>query len=149
MAAQAQCDKHVCKMVIESAMMLSTAHRLYNKYDSIPSFLYKAGWINHPCTKWVCKSLQNYIWLSKHAQAISDEYTYRYGKIHKCNQVTQWCIHNVPDLLNLGLTNFPQCMPKELHNSDHIQAYRRYYQWKADKMIMKWTRRNPPEWWTK
>ena len=27
-AAQMSCDKHVCKMIIESAQMLSTAHRM-------------------------------------------------------------------------------------------------------------------------
>ena len=28
MAAQLQCDKHVVKMIVESAQMLSTAHRM-------------------------------------------------------------------------------------------------------------------------
>jgi hypothetical protein len=27
-AAQMSCDKHVCKMIVESAQMLSTAHRI-------------------------------------------------------------------------------------------------------------------------
>jgi len=27
-AAEMSCDKHVCKMIIESAQMLSTAHRM-------------------------------------------------------------------------------------------------------------------------
>jgi len=27
-AAEMSCDKHVCKMIIESAQMLSTAHRI-------------------------------------------------------------------------------------------------------------------------
>jgi hypothetical protein len=28
LAAQLQCDKHVVKMIVESAQMLSTAHRM-------------------------------------------------------------------------------------------------------------------------
>ena len=31
-AAQMQCDKHVVKMIVESAQMLSTAHRMIDGY---------------------------------------------------------------------------------------------------------------------
>ena len=31
-AAQLQCDKHVVKMIVESAQMLSTAHRMLDGY---------------------------------------------------------------------------------------------------------------------
>ena len=34
-AAQTQCDKHVVKMIVESAQMLSTAHRLLDGNVSI------------------------------------------------------------------------------------------------------------------
>lgn len=67
-AAQMLCDKHVIKMIVESAQMLSTAHRVLdgdvmikkNKNNKIikiykhpnlilESKLYKATHINHPC----------------------------------------------------------------------------------------------------
>ena len=32
-AAQMQCDKHVVKMILESAQMLSTAHRVLDGND--------------------------------------------------------------------------------------------------------------------
>ena len=71
-AAQQQCDKHVVKMIVESAQMLSTAHRMLDGhvekrlsksgkrminywYHNIPEkeeLLYKAVHHGHPCTVW-------------------------------------------------------------------------------------------------
>ena len=45
-AAQALCDKHVVKMILETAQMLSTAHRL-SETPQAP-FVYKVTHRNHP-----------------------------------------------------------------------------------------------------
>ena len=52
-SAQTLCDKHVVKMVLESAQMLSTAWRQWDPEASEERGLYKAAHPNHPCTKWV------------------------------------------------------------------------------------------------
>src|SRR6056300_427735 len=100
-AAQLQCDKHVVKMVLESAQMLSTAHRVLDgKLTKIPSksgktmvkhwkldqhddIIYKAVHVGHPCTVWTMESNNNYNWHYVHFQALAEEFEYRYGKQHK------------------------------------------------------------------
>jgi len=99
-AAQMQCDKHVVKMIVESAQMLSTAHRLvdgveyfdqtsngrkirrWRLEDMRENVLYKSVHMNHPCTIWTRENSANYLWHYDHFIALCDEYTYRYGKIH-------------------------------------------------------------------
>ena len=51
LAAQMHCDKHVVKMILESAQMLSTAHRFLDTdlyADKVG--LYKLAHKNHPST---------------------------------------------------------------------------------------------------
>ena len=79
-AAQQQCDKHVVKMIVESAQMLSTAHRMLDGHvelrpsksgkrmvkhyilnDKRDDILYKAVHYNHPCTVWTMESHENYL----------------------------------------------------------------------------------------
>ena len=58
-AAQMACDKHVVKMILETAQLLCTAHRVIDGVDlQMNSLLeettmYRATHINHPSTKWV------------------------------------------------------------------------------------------------
>ena len=93
-AAEQMCDKHIVKMILESAQLLSTCHRVLDGteyYDktkngrkikrwrhpnpNIEPLLYKAGWVKHPSTIWLFESAYNYIWLYKHMIALNDEYT--------------------------------------------------------------------------
>ena len=72
------CDKHVVKMILEYAQLLSTAH---HELDGVPSIeCYKKTHVNHPCTKWVRESLQNYRWLMRLITGLNDEYRKRYNK---------------------------------------------------------------------
>ncbi len=77
-AAQMQCNKHVVKMILESAQMLCTAHHEFGNHD-VP---YKVAHRNHPSTIWARSGLKQYNWLYRHFAALSDEYTERYGKVH-------------------------------------------------------------------
>ena len=100
-AAQLQCDKHIVKMPLESAQMLSTVHRMLDgtetrrpsksgktmvKYWELDepreSILYKAVHYTHPCTVWSMESVANYNWHYEHFVALHDEFVYRYGKTH-------------------------------------------------------------------
>lgn len=60
-AASYHCDQHLHKMILESAQMLSTAAHLH--FPRISSHVYKPAYPNHPCTKWVCESANNMVWL--------------------------------------------------------------------------------------
>lgn len=145
-AAQMQCDKHVVKMTLETAQILSTvAHQIHANVE----LLYSPTHTNHPCVRWAARSSENYRWLLAHGAALAAEYGYRYGKIHASGVVISRCADaHVDDLLPIGgLTSFEQCMAKEHQRPDPVEAYRTYYQ--ADKSaIASWTKREPPIWWT-
>ena len=78
-AAQMCCDKHIPKMIVESAQMLSTVHRMldgipekrpsrsgktiqtyYSFGDERDDMYYLAVHKFHPCTTWTAESKTNY-----------------------------------------------------------------------------------------
>jgi len=125
-AAQMMCDKHIPKMIVESAQMLCTSHRLldgkemkrpsksgkrmvkywdlYEGSDDLEAELlyYAAVHTGHPCTVWSMKSEANYRWHWQHLHALCDEYTYRYStekepyKTHKTQREILWAIQAPP-----------------------------------------------------
>ena len=126
-AAQQYCDKHVTKIILEAAQMLSMAHRVTNTAN-IPGWIYNtpSQRNNHVC-KWVRDSLLNYRWTVAHAIALGSEYTRRYGKIHGCMKVITWCNSNEPSILDLPMTPFRQAVAADCYNEDIVQAYHDYY----------------------
>ena len=81
-SAKQLCDAHVIKMILESCQLLSDQDRLHGLTDE----RYKITHVNHPCRKCL-DNHSNYIWLSYHLYGLLKEYTYRYGKIHKCQNL--------------------------------------------------------------
>ena len=142
-------DKLVVKMPLESAQMLSTAHRVLNG-DEWCDFngIYKTAHINHPCSIWARESLQNYTWLYYHFYALCQEYTNRYDRQHlsftKLNHILCEAPINIPDI---GLTTMPQAMPDEYKNSDPVKAYRDYVV--NEKHYAQWNKipDRQPTWW--
>jgi len=126
-AAKQNCDRHVCKIIIEAAQMLSMAHRVSDTVD-IPGWIYntRSQRNNHVC-KWVRENLSNYRWTVAHAIALGSEYTRRYGKIHACMKVIVWCQLNEPQIPDAPLTPFRQAVAKDCYNDDIVLAYRDYY----------------------
>ena len=145
-AAQMMCDKHVVKMILESAQMLSTAHRICggNTYaDKVG--LYKLTHMNHPSCKWVRADQHNYMWVYNHMIALMKEYTYRYGKHHTTERLIEPL--RQPSTWRWGL-NFiepPQCMPEHCRGNDTVLAYQTYYILEKSNFAT-WKRRNTPEW---
>ena len=123
-AAIVQYNKHVVKMILESAQMLCTAHRYYGN-DDVP---YKTAHLNHPSTIWVRQNTKHYFWLYKHMLALGEESTHRYGKIHmsitKCKEPLQLAPINMP---TYKFEQPPQCMPDEFKSDCAIHAYWAYY----------------------
>ena len=141
-AAQSLCDKHVVKMVLESAQIMCSALYKHGQ-TNIP---YKPTHKNHPCVVWAAVSRANFNWLSKHAKALCVEYTHRYGKIHKSEAVIDWCITHV--FPYVGQPTPPaQAMPDQYKSLCPVKAYRTYYiNDKLKNMDCRWSRRTPPEW---
>ena len=61
-SAQAQPDKMLVKMPLETAQMLCTAHRVLDGDEyADKEGLYKTAYKNHPCTIWARESSINYM----------------------------------------------------------------------------------------
>jgi len=176
LAAQYQCDKHVVKMIVESAQMLSTAHRLLDGKMSLvdklsaktgkirkskvwqladkqlDSTLYRVCHQNHPCTLWTIESMANYIWHYEHFCALCDEYTYRYSKKHMTDAKLRFILdaapQNIPDIPQTQFRLAMKSQPQCINPDDPIASYRAFYQTKQGRFTMKWSKRNKPDWFT-
>ena len=142
-SAELMCDKHIVKMILESAQMLCSAF----PQGEAP---YRRAFYNHPCTKWSRESVDNYEWLLTHSWALLEEYFERYNKLHKSLNAIEWCEDNYHtlDLPQLGLTPFAQAMPDEYKNDDATQAYRNYYNGEK-AYFAKWSYSSAPRWFKK
>ena len=144
LAAQYQCDKHVVKMVLETAQLLSTVHHFYGTATDV---MYKPTHRNHPCSKWLLESRNNYDWLAAHFHALLHEYEYRYGKFHKSYALWPHLVIGPMDLewtwTTGGKTPFKLCMPDEYKvHGDPVQSYRNYYIG-AKAKFAKWNKGRP------
>ena len=83
-AARLQSDVHVVKMILETMQMLCTAVSFCMTPIVFPINLYKPTHVNHPSTKWIRHSTENFLWALAHGHELCLEYTKRYHKIHKC-----------------------------------------------------------------
>ena len=160
-AARSLLDKHIVKMPLESAQLLSTNHRVldgkesrtpknrktYVFDDERENILYKATMMNHPCTVWARKTLGNYSWLCLHGIELCQEYTRRYGKTHACQKVIDWCLLNPPKNIPMEtrVTPFAQAMPEKYKHDDAVVAYRNYYIYEKFR-IAKWKNSKTPPW---
>ena len=130
-AAKYQYNKHVVKMILESAQMLCTAHHVYGDTEQKANVPYKQAHLNHPSTLWARKNNRNYMWLYRHMMALGDEYTRRYGKIHlsitKCSDFLSKPPSYLKDALYGDTVDMPQAMPDKYKHKCSIQAYWNYY----------------------
>ena len=138
-SAQMHCDKHVSKMILESAQMLCTA--LWSNGESAP---YKAVHAKHTCTVWAAESLENWQWLRELATYLNEEFCWRYDRTtnHKSMDVINSL--SSPPIESKGLQQHPQCMPDQYKSTNPVTAYRNYYI--GEKHFAQWTRREIPEW---
>jgi len=147
-AAQMMCDKHVVKMILESAQMLCVAHTGNNRYKAEEMGLYKPAHPRHPSTLWVRSGKKQYEWLYAHFVALCDEYTYRYGKVHMTDRKMREKLKHAPEShADIDFCDPPQCMFEDVKCEDTVEAYRNYYR-VYKKNFARWTRRNVPDWFT-
>jgi len=165
-------DKHVCKMIIESAQMLSTAHRIIDgeqwedrtkagrrikrwrlKNKEHEDIIYKASHVKHPSTLWVMKNIFHYNWLYNHMIALNDEFKLRYNHtkdhmtIQKLKDILIHPPKNIP--VNVIGTDPTPAMPDECKiPGDVIGSYRKYYIEKKQSFASWKSPSKPPKWWT-
>ena len=167
-AAKMHCDKHVVKMIIEYAQLLSTAHRYldgtmeiglsktgrkakrWTLPDQREDVLYKCTHVNHPSAVWARKSYRNYTWLYSLFMQCCLEYKHRYGKEHltykKLASALEFPPNNITGRPDESCTPMLLAMPDEFKQPDAVKAYRSYYKTKQNNFKMGWTNRETPKW---
>ena len=157
-------DKHIVKMPIEYAQLMSTAHRLldgemylgktaigrnikrWRLHDEREDILYKASHINHPSAIWVRESIENYFEMYKLYMAVLAEFTNRYGKVHGSSKPSIALIRPPSNIPMVKGTQLPQCMPEICKvKNNPILAYRNYYIVEKNSFAS-WKNREIPEW---
>lgn len=149
LCAQAHCDKHVVKMILETAQMLCSASKSLG-YE-IPAG-YKATHKNHPCTLWIQESSHNFSWTLDLFDALNKEYEHRYFPKEHASKYLLIHFQNALDILiakythhwnTRGITPRPQCMPPQYKHINAVIAYQNYYC--GEKLrFARWTRREKP-----
>jgi hypothetical protein len=145
LCAEQHVDKHVVKMTIEYAQLLSTAHHVLDG-SNVVQHIYKSTHANHPCGKWVRQSSENYLWLYRLFVSVSNEYTYRYSKIHATWTKMSGTLASPPHNIQHGdFTLPPCCMPAHcIDSTSVIKSYQTYYVIEK-KHIHTWKGRPIPE----
>ena len=170
-AAKMMCDKHIIKMILESAQMLCTAKRVLDGTEYVDrtkngrkitrwrlenpneeATIYKAGWLGHPSTQWVMKSAYNYIWLYKHMMALNEEYKLRWQKDKDHVSITKLGkLLSVPPInarIDVIGTDATPAMPDHCKvPGDSVASYRKYYIIEK-RRFAKWEKPNAvmPDW---
>ena len=162
-SAELHCDKHVVKMIIEYAQLMSTAHRVLDgdlyedrtannhrikrwrlSDSNMENVVYKASHINHPSAIWTRASDSNYQFVYDMFVALCNEYTHRYGRVHLTEEKLKDLLQHLPN--NIASADFvepPQAMPDDVKTSNAVNAYQNYYRvYKKD--FAKWTDRMTP-----
>jgi len=147
--ARYHCDRHVTKMTVETAQIIST---VINKYFGTQlEGLYTSTHEHHPCVIWAGESMSNFKWLLELLYHLNMEYVYRWNKKvdHASFEriASYFAKYQIPAISDNWESTTPAlAMPEycKLH-FDPVASYRNYYNLEK-KHIHKWTNREVPEW---
>ncbi len=143
LCARYHVDKHVVKMILETTQLLNNA---YIKHNANLKPIYRETHKSHPCSLWASETSSNFEWLVALGMELCKEYSYRYGKVHKCQDILSYFSDRGFNLPVGGLTKFVQCMPGQYHSDNAVISYRNYYKFEKH-LLAKWTKREVPIWW--
>jgi hypothetical protein len=168
--AQMHCDKHVVKMILETAQILCTTHRVVDGTETMTlsksgnrrvkrwvfddeikdALMYASTHVNHPSVQWARVCTEHYNWLYQLFVALCTEYTFRYHKVHLCWVKLHVVLKEAPHglLSNDVFCAPPPAMPEHCHRGVRIDSYREYYI-QEKKTFAKWSVRDAPEWFAK
>ena len=139
-SAQSQDNLRVVKMILESCQIMSTVINEQGLKAPYRSFNPK-----HPSCLWAAESVDNYMNLAIHCQAMIDEYQHRFGKTHKCEAVLHTLVEMCdPDLFPTDEpTPLRLAMPDEFRSDNPVIAYRKFY---ASKPRLRYPVDKIPSW---
>ena len=139
-AAEYHCDKHVVKMILETAQIISTVYSRYNKRED---WMLKPCFQNHPCTLWAGNSRQNLQWLVSLGVELNTQYMQRYKREHKYLELFLLIASLKHEFMpDNGFTNPALAMPLECRMFDPVESYRLYYM-KHKRHIASWKNGKP------
>ena len=160
-------DRHVRKMVLEGAQILSTAVRLnteenpdmFGPYSGrvildIQKQMYRVAHRHHPITVYAT-SKTGALDVLRHSKALFAEYRYRWNKVHASEAVILQASVYLPFFPERGAdsdcSTAPLCVDEDLRTLSAYDAYRahldrKYNEWKRPPL---WTNRERPEWVTR
>ena len=141
-------DKHVVKMILEYAQLLSNAHHMLDG-EQVITPIYKLTHKNHPSAIWVRKRETHYRWLFNLWCALLEEYTYRYNKTHASSRLLPYLCTPPKNIVYEGKFDEPTlAMPDEYKTDSVIESYRNYYRG-AKSAFANWKMRDTPAWFYK
>jgi len=152
--AKYYCNKHVVKIPIEIAQILSKIH-----YITESNIDYSKIYKNSTVIKntigpycWAKESLDNYLWANKLGLELINEYKLRYKKTqHKTESILQYLYENPPNIPNIGKTRFigtnKYDMFQYISKNPVICARYNYAEMKCTND--KWNMDNIPNWFNK
>jgi hypothetical protein len=154
-------DKHVVKIILEITQLLVCAQYFNNNDDKPYNNCYKKTHINHPMSKWVRESYNNYLYTLRIGFQLCKEFRYRRNKIHACEyhlkklkKIKRFDGFKIDwvDKVRLNINNnnlyditpIPMCMPDECIKYDcAVKCYRNYYKTKGSINSWNWGRKQP------
>lgn len=151
LCAQYHTDKHVVKMILESAQLLCTAVNYHAGEQVTP---YKSTHVNHPCSIWVRSSLANWMYLFGLMVRLEGEWRFRFKHTKEHKSVLDL---RIADITILAYRNFPAiikaepftspalAMPEQYRTNNPVESYRAYYN-NDKRHLHKWTNRETPFW---
>lgn len=121
--ASAMCNKHVVKMILETAQVLWCAWHLHQpeeilrlieqKFEVKP---YKKTHMHHPVSIWIRENAKHYEYAVRYGLLLCLEYTRRYNKVHKTQAHLELLFH-------LGFPAQVQDVPKPKNAKPITKAY--------------------------
>ena len=140
------------KMIVESAQLLANAYpaeMLSRSPLTQKGTVRKHSYVNHPSSKWTISSKTHWWWLLDHAFSMVEEKIFRGGVLHFTSCFLDWCVYNEPPIEDIGWQDPPKCMDEEFKRENTKMAYQNYLKNGKTHLSFTWTKRLPPEWWTK
>jgi hypothetical protein len=139
-------DKHVHKLAMEITQILCTTMRVkgYSGAD-----IYKITHKNHPWCIFAREKEDHFVYLYNLANGLFKEYSYRYGRVHKSEQILHKCFEISSyknKKINIEGWNFPMCIPTKYIKSNVVESYRSFVIGERSH-IASWKNRQKPEWW--
>ena len=150
-AAEAHGDRHLVKMIVEAAQMLSTAHHVLGPSPGTDlASIYKPTHVNHPMARWVRHNQATYDWTCRFLRAMCREFEFRRHRPHATSLKLAQLAYAPPALRadEWEWTDPPRCMPPEYQAAAYtVDAYRNYYVSKYDEGIVTYDWGRPMPYW--